>query len=219
MSTTAAITDALRARILRGELTPGEPLRQDALAAQFQVSKIPVREALSRLTAEGLLVAHAHRGVRVRELTPGQVTEVYGLRRALEPVLLDRALPRLTIVDLAEAELALTEGEPTDPEANWRFHRALYRASGWEHGLALLAPLFAVVAPYLVLYTDHLGAGDRSHDEHHALLAAARTSDAATARTVLDAHLSGAEDALVRHLEVVADAPADSPSTPATEAP
>lgn len=204
MTTAQQITGALRLRILRGDLASGEALRQDALAASFGVSKIPVREALQRLDAEGVIELLPNRGAVVRTLDAARARELYGLRRALEPVLLAEAIGRLSIVDLAEAEHALTAGEPTDPVANWRFHRALYAASGWEHGLALLEPMYAVVAPYLVLYTDRLGGDARSHAEHRQLLEHCRERDLGGAVAVLTEHLTGAETALVRHLEVVA---------------
>jgi DNA-binding GntR family transcriptional regulator len=203
VATSKGITEALRLRILRGELPPGQALPQDELAAAFGVSKIPVREALQRLDAEGVVELVPNRGAVVRTLDAARARELYGLRRGLERALLAEAVPRLTIVDLAEAEHALASGEPTDPVANWRFHRALYRASGWYRGLALLEPMFAVVSPYLVLYTERLGAGSRSHDEHGRLLDRCREGDAGGAVAELVAHLTGAEAALVDHLEVI----------------
>lgn len=200
MATTREITEALRRRILAGELPPGSPLRQDELAAGFGVSKIPVREALQRLDVEGLVELRSNRGAVVAGLTVARAREVYGLRRALEPALLARAMGRHTIVDLAAAEHALG-GTPTDPVANWAFHRALYRPSGWERGLALLEPLVAVASPYLVLYTGHLGAADRSHHEHEALLDCCRDGNTDRAADVLEVHLQAAESALVAHLE------------------
>jgi DNA-binding GntR family transcriptional regulator len=201
MSATSEIAAALRRRVLAGGLAPGTPLRQDELAAEFGVSKIPVREALQRLDVEGVVVLRTNRGAVVGALTPARAREVYGLRRALEPALLREAVPRRTIVHLAEAEHALAGSDPADPVANWRFHRALYAASGWTHGLALLEPLVAVASPYLVLYTEHLGEGSRSHDEHERLLAACRDRDADRAVAVLEEHLAGAEATLLAHLE------------------
>jgi DNA-binding GntR family transcriptional regulator len=201
MSLSRVVTDALRQQVLRGELAPGQALRQDELAAAFGVSKIPVREALQRLDAEGVVELLPNRGAVVRTLDAARARELYALRRALEPVLLAEAVPHMTIVHLAEAEHALATGDPTDPVANWRFHRALYAPSGWRHGLALIEPMFAVVAPYLVLYTDRLGAGDRSHAEHDRLLTHCRTGDTAAACAELVAHLDGAAAALVAHLD------------------
>lgn len=185
--------------MLRGDLQPGEWLRQDELARRIGVSKIPVREALHRLAAGGLLTFERNRGVRVPVLTAEDAEEVYALRLALEPVLLARAIPALSIVDLAAAEYALTGNDPLTA-ANWAFHRALYRPSGWSRGMAQVEVLFAAVAPYVLLYTQGLAGGGRSADEHKQLLAACRSGDIDEAESTLSAHLAGAADTLVRRL-------------------
>ena len=110
-------------------------------------------------------------------------------------------MPRLTIVDLAEAELALEADGATVTEANWAFHRALYRASGWQRGLAMVELLHAAVAPYVLLYTEELGGADASDEEHLALLAACRDGEVDAAVEVLHGHLDTAEAALVAWLE------------------
>ena len=79
------ITTRIRDKILAGEYSPGSPLLQDSIAAEFGVSKIPVREALVRLRAEGLIDIEAHRGFRVRPLLAAEVDEVFRLRLAIEP--------------------------------------------------------------------------------------------------------------------------------------
>jgi DNA-binding FadR family transcriptional regulator len=98
---------------------------------------------------------------------------------------------RLTIVDLATAEHAL-ESDAHDPRANWSFHRALYRASGWDRAIAVAESLHATVA----LYTEAFGGQSRSDDQHHALLEACRRRAAREARRVLTVHLDDAAAAL-----------------------
>jgi len=196
MSTVDAVQESVMAEMLRGELVPGTWLRQDDLAERLGVSKIPVREALQRLAAIGLLRFEANRGVIVPSLSAAEAEENYALRRAIEPLLLDRALPSLSIVDLAEAELALTSESLSLTEANWAFHRALYRASGWEQGMAMTEILHAAVAPYVVLYTERLGAAQHSEDEHTAILNACRQGDQTTAHNLLVEHLDTAAEAL-----------------------
>lgn len=187
--------------LLRGELPPGTWLRQGQLAARHGVSTVPVREALQRLTALGLLRFEPNRGAVVPTLSAADAAEQYALRRGIEPQLLRRAVPRLTIVDLAEAELALQRPELTVTEANWAFHRSLYRASGWQRGLAIVELLHTAVAPYVLLYTARLGGGDVSEAEHEALLAACRAGDVEAATVVLRDHLDHAEAALVGWLQ------------------
>src|SRR6187401_1017186 len=79
------IVTRIRDKILSGDYAPGSALLQDSIAAEFGVSKIPVREALVRLRAEGLIDIEAHRGFRVRPLLASEVDEVFRLRLALEP--------------------------------------------------------------------------------------------------------------------------------------
>jgi DNA-binding GntR family transcriptional regulator len=79
------VTDALRARILAGAYEPGAPLRQDAVAAELGVSRIPLREALNHLEAEGLVLGLAHRGYVVREMSTSEAEELFNLRLQLEP--------------------------------------------------------------------------------------------------------------------------------------
>src|SRR6266704_663870 len=128
MSTVDRVEQRVRRGLLRGDYPPGTWLRQDDLAAELGVSKIPVREALQRLAAASLVTFEPNRGALVRPLTAADAEEIFALRRAVEPELLQRAIARQTIVDLATAELALASKDHTLPEANWQFHRALYSA-------------------------------------------------------------------------------------------
>ncbi len=199
MSTVDRVQDLLVTEMLRGALAPGSWIRQDEMAERFGTSKIPVREALQRLAMVGLVRFEPNRGAVVPELTAAEAEESYALRSAMEVQLLAQALPRLSIVDLAEAELALADDGPLT-EANWRFHRALYRASGWARGLAMVEILNAAVAPYVILYTEGLGGARHSDAEHRALLEACRNGDADTALDLLRLHLSAASTALIRYL-------------------
>src|SRR5438874_11719461 len=95
--TVAGMTvDALRERILRGDYPEGEPLRQDALADELGVSRIPVREALRQLEAEGLVTFSPHRGAVVSSLSLDEIVELFELRAEIETDLLARAIPRTT---------------------------------------------------------------------------------------------------------------------------
>ena len=188
--------------MLRGALDPGTWLRQDVLASELGVSKIPVREALQRLTAMGLLRVEENRGIVVPRMTAADADENYTLRRSIEVELLRRAVPRINIVDLAEAEMAMVSGGRTSPTAaNWAFHRALYRASGWSRGLAMAEILHASMAPYVLLYLASLGGQETSDDEHAALLAACKDGDVEQAVMLLDTHMAVAAAALMAFLD------------------
>ncbi|MEL6981617.1 MAG: GntR family transcriptional regulator [Actinomycetota bacterium] len=213
MSTVDRVQASVMGGLLRGRFEPGTWLRQDDLAEELAVSKIPVREALQRLAATGLLRFEANRGAVVPQLTASDAAEIYELRLGIEPRLLDRAIPRLTIVDLAEAEVALQSDHLSLTEANWSFHRSLYRAAGWDRGLGVAETLHVAVAPYVLLYTEQLGGARDSDAEHLALLDACRHGDRATAADLLITHLDQAKAALVDVLD-----PGDGLSPPTAPA-
>jgi DNA-binding GntR family transcriptional regulator len=200
MSAVDLVEQRVRDGLLRGDYAPGSWLRQDDLAAELGVSKIPVREALQRLAAASLVTFETNRGAMVRPLTAVDAEEIFTLRLAVEPELLRRAIGRHTIVDFASAELALTSKSSTLTEANWTFHRALYHAAGWPRALAMVETLNAAVAPYVLLYSQGLGGGGRSDAEHHQLLEQCRAGDARGAVPTLRAHVRTAADALASYL-------------------
>jgi DNA-binding GntR family transcriptional regulator len=200
MSTVDRVERSVIDDLLRGELGPGTRIRQDALATELGVSKIPVREALQRLSAVGLLQFETNRGATVPAMSVAEAHENSVLRTAIEVELLRAAVPNLTIVDLAEAELALASDEMGVTESNWVFHRALYRAAGWTRGLAIVEILHAAVAPYVLLYIESLGGAEDSDAEHIALLEACRSGDVDLAITLLRSHLSDASDAVIGFL-------------------
>src|SRR5262250_1585664 len=106
-SLTSAVADKLRDQIIRGEIAEGTQLRQDAIATQYQVSRIPVREALRQLDAEGLISIVPNRGAIVPALSPNDIEELFSIRALLEPEVLKLSIPHLTEEDLAEADAVL----------------------------------------------------------------------------------------------------------------
>lgn len=103
-SATGRILQALRTQILSGEIHPGERLRQEDLAERLGGSRLPVREALRTLAAEGLVEIEANKGARVPVLDRGEVDTLYRMRERLEPLALATSLPRLTAGDLNAVE-------------------------------------------------------------------------------------------------------------------
>ena len=200
LSTVERVEQRVRQGLLRGDYPPGAWLRQDDLASELGVSKIPVREALQRLAAASLVTFEPNRGALVRPLAAADAEEIFALRQALEPKLLRRAIGRQTTVDLATAELALTSGSLPLTEANWLFHRALYHAASWPRALAIVETLHTAVAPYVLLYTESLGGATHSDMEHRELLDYCRAGDARSAARVLRGHLLAAASALAAYL-------------------
>ena len=200
----AAAAAALRQRILSGAFPAGAQLRQDALAAEFGVSRIPIREALVQLEAEGLVRIVPHRGAVVAALSGEEVEELFELRALLEPRLLRRSGPRLTAEDhdalattLAEygAELA-ADHVGRWGELNTRFHERLYGRAERPRTQALVSTLLREADRHTrmqLALTRDLG---RAQAEHAELAALCRAGRIAEACRLLKAHIDHAGAAL-----------------------
>jgi DNA-binding GntR family transcriptional regulator len=170
--------EELRRRILAGEFRAGEALRQDALAEEFGISRIPVREAFRQLAAEGLVTIHAHRGAVVSTLSPEEIAELFDLRALLEPDLIRRAVPRMAEADFVEAARILSEYSAAIDrsdlnawgELNTEYHLALYRPAARVQTLALVRTLLANTDRYTRLQLAVAGGTDRAKAEHAELL-------------------------------------------------
>lgn len=205
-NTPELVAHHLRQSILRGELKSQQPLRQDKLANDLGVSKIPVREALAQLKAEGLVTYKSNRGAFVTALSPHEAKEIYLMRIALETMALEHAVPNLTKTDLARARSALividVEDDPAKwAELNWEFHSAIYQSANMPHLLSTLETLHVNVGRYLVLYLDGMAFQKKSQKEHYALLDACKNGAVQTAIGLLKQHLLDASGSLERYLE------------------
>jgi DNA-binding GntR family transcriptional regulator len=198
----------LRSHILSGALGDGMPLRQDAIAGEFGVSRIPVREALAQLEAEGLVRLERHRGAFVAELSAEDVAELFELRAAIEPALLRRALPRMTTRDLeavatasATFETALSGGNRDRwGELNWRFHEALYRPAARPRTLRLLREHNNSTGRCIRLHLGLEGSVSLAQAEHRQLLELCRAREVEGAAELLTRHIEAAGNALVELL-------------------
>ena len=200
-----SIADSLRADILRGNFKSGQALKQDEIAAQFGVSKIPVREALVQLKAEGLVNFYPNRGAFVSELSAAEADEIYVMRIALETAVLARAIPNLTVAELNHAEEILKAIDQEENiakwgELNWEFHGTLYAPAALPRLMDTIKALHTNIARYLVLYLAGMAYQKKSQKEHRAILAACRHGDIEKAINVLEVHLRGASEHLVSYL-------------------
>jgi DNA-binding GntR family transcriptional regulator len=201
-----SVADRLRVRILDNELAEGDTLRQEAIAAKYAVSRIPVREALRQLEAEGLVVFHRHRGAVVSRLNVNEVGELFDLRILIERDLIRRAVPRADEADLdnclthleASEEAFRSGGVRQWGELNWKFHEALYRPAGRDRSLNLAQMLNLNTDRYvrIQLSLEH-AALERAMSDHRRLYKLYSDRDAEGAVAMLDEHLAKARDALV----------------------
>ena len=206
---TGMTLDALRERILRGAFPEGEPLRQDAIAEELGVSRIPVREALRQLEAEGLVTFHPHRGAVVTTLSLDEITELFELRADIESDLLRRSIPlmkpadhRLATEILDAYETALHTGKVAAwGELNWQFHSSLYAPSNRLFTLGIVGKLHQHSDRYLRMQLSLTHGESRARSEHRAILAAVRKRDTVKAPTLMRAHILDAGRSLVSFLE------------------
>lgn len=205
-STPELIANALRQAIMHGIFEEGQSLRQDEIASKFGVSRIPVREALRQLEAEGLVTFHPNRGATVTTLSPTEVQEIFEIRAALETTALKLAIPHLTDTELHQADQILAATHQATEVAqwsalNWEFHETLYAPAQRPRLLTLIKTLHTNGDRYVRLQlakTDYLESSQR---EHQQILEACQHHHTDTAIALLQQHITTAGDRLVAYLQ------------------
>ena len=200
------IAESLRDEILRGAIAPGAPLRQEEVAERFQVSRIPVRDALLRLEAQGLVHVYPNRGAFVVSLSSDEVREIYEMRVLLEGDLLERAVPRMTAddwrrIDAAHADAAQTADTPDWVDGDWRFHRALYEPARRARQLGLIEHLRGTVARFWTVREVLPGKSEEWLADHRAIVEACRARSSIAARRRVEDHLRRAMELVLAGLE------------------
>lgn len=199
----AWIVDELRRRILAGELPRGAALRQDDLARQFGASITPVREALSQLEAEGLVVSERNRGVRVAGVDIEQLIATYAVRRLIETYAMRRVTLRVSRRDIARAREILDAHRAdadaaTIREQNRAFHFLLYDRCGMPALIERIAATWQAFPWDLTLHAD-----DRleaSHREHLDILAQLETGDPDRVAAATERHLQNGFASVLKQL-------------------
>lgn len=200
----AQVADELRRQIIAGELAEGFQLRQEQLAAEFGISKVPVREALNQLEAEGLVVQQFHRGAVVAGLSFDQIMQTFELRAQIEVWLIGLALPHATPEDVKNAGrraslLENSEDASSLPSLNWQFHQALYRPAGKEHVLEYVHKLHLQVERFVRMQFRLAVQIERVVREHAELLELYARRDPAV-QQCLHRHIMGSAERLAERL-------------------
>ncbi len=199
------VADALREAINSGRLEDGAVLNQVEIAELFNVSRVPVREAMRLLEAEGLIEAAAHRSPVVRTLSPERVAELYELRALIEGHLVAAATPHAdeaTIARLTEINKQLRDEDDHVRwlELNAEFHRTLYAPSGKAESIEVLDQLRTRAERYVQMWSG--GRGVRRNAaatrEHARIVKLVREGDAEGARAEVVAHIDHTRDAVMR---------------------
>ncbi len=194
------VYQAIHDSIICGRILPGDPLRQVELAQELGVSARTVREALSRLVAEGVAEYEPHRGVRVARFTIADQEELYRMRSAIEGMAFEDAAAKITQEEIEHLRsIVLVASQNEDPQSaetarhyNQEFHWTIIRASGKPQLIRILDLIWKSMFTYHVGFeqlTDHLVGRQKDIDTHYAILDALEARDGSLARKLLEEHI------------------------------
>jgi DNA-binding GntR family transcriptional regulator len=197
---------ALHDAIVRGELRPGERLPIEELADVLDMSPMPIREALRRLDAVGLVENVPHRGARVTELSLEDLRDVYEARLALEPLAVQHAAERFDSDDAERGQEALAalnklgdQSTPATWAAHTAFHFSLYEPAGSAWLVRLIRPLWESSERYRLAAPTRRKLSMR-RDEHERILRACVDHQPAAARAELHNHLARTANMVARSM-------------------
>jgi DNA-binding GntR family transcriptional regulator len=203
-----ALAETLRDEIIRGDLVPSQHLRLEEIAARYDVSTMPVREALRNLESEGLVTIFPHRGATVTRLSADELQDIYDIRAVLEEMATRIAVPLLTEDTLSELE-SLIEGIDNYPDdvatlvkLNHQFHLALYAASGRSHLCELIRILRFRAQHYLHVFIteSELGHTPQTQGEHRVILETCRRGDSEKAAELMHHHVAQVGRAIIEYV-------------------
>lgn len=205
---TQVVVEAIRSQILSGQIKAGEPLRQAALAEQLNVSRIPIREALLQLEAEGLVKFEPHKGATATEISPELIDELFELRALLEADLLARSIPLLTEDDFSLAaqmlEKLASALQSPDHAGEWStlntaFHSCLYKANR-PQSIEIVGNLNKNADRYIRMHLQFAGGINKASAEHQRLLDLCKKRDIQGACSELTSHILHAKDEIKQFL-------------------
>lgn len=194
------VADKLRHWILNGQLAGGDFIRQEEIAQELGVSRFPVREALTILESEGLVIKQAFRGTIVAEVSLNDIKEIYALRELLEEYLLKHAIPNTTENDLQYLEEIVRKSTRCSSDEEWaqlntEFHLALYKPSNLPMTLQTLEQLVRRADRYFRLQqtmSDTLR--ESSTKQHQNIIDQIRAGDSDAATAALKDHIKWNSD-------------------------
>jgi DNA-binding GntR family transcriptional regulator len=186
----------LRSAIVTGQLHEGEPIRQDEVAALFKVSKIPVREALKRLEAEGLVAFQRNRGAVVHSLSEAEIVQIFEIRAMLETNAIRLSVPNMTADVLERAQFlcdrfARERDRVRWAELHWAFHACLYTSANRPVLLDLIQSINNRTERYLHIQLTTAAGREKADNEHQGLVDACRAGEAEHAAQLIHGHIMG----------------------------
>ena len=199
-----AVLNSLRKMLSSGKLKPGQQIIQDTLATRLGVSRVPLREALKVLQAEGRVIHEPHRGYFVAELNITDLVEIYRLRTILETEALQVGVPNITKKDLDQIAKLAQDVEnvskksdiPAIAAANRKFHMAILKLCNQDRLMRIIDNLWDFTDNYRILYLSNEKNRLKVATEHAKIISALRAKDATKVVKLHDAHRNHAVAAL-----------------------
>jgi DNA-binding GntR family transcriptional regulator len=192
--------ERIKNAIITGEFVPGQPVIESELAEWCAVSRTPIREALTRLKQDGLLI-RTDRGLVVRERSPEEILDIYETRILLEAAAARAAAACRSLLDVVQIRLGAHEFANIDPaneramaEANRGFHRAIWKASHNESLTDVLDRLGSHLSRYPMATLSRPGRWAEANAEHMAILAAIENQEVQLAHDLSAKHFTRARD-------------------------
>ncbi len=194
-TTSTEVARVLRRRILSGRYSDDQFIRQEVIAQELGVSRIPVREALAQLESEGLVIRVKYRGALVPRLSLEEIAEIYELRSMLEPYLLRHSIMNITTDQIAHLREIVERSRSTTEVPEWAgmnvdFHRSLFEVARKPLALQTLDNLLTRADRYLKMQSFNSSTSKEESDQQHA-----RILDLVEARDI-----DGATEALREHI-------------------
>jgi len=197
---------ALREAIIKGILAPGQEIDEELVARNLNISRMPVRQAIGILEAEGLVKRRHRKGAIVTELTIAEIEELYNIRSCLEGLAVKKAVPNYTeehiesLRDCLETMNVRSDAAVSYLELNNKFHMMLYEPCEWDYLLNLIIRHRNNAARYMLLAHEALMRRARRSVKHQSILKACERRDAEKASEMVHQHIIDAMETLLTSL-------------------
>jgi len=204
-SASIIISRYLREAIVSGDLPENEPVRQEQIAQMFNVSKIPVREALKTLEAEGLVVFYRNRGAVVASISEPELAQMFEVRILLESSIMRLSVPHMTAQHFKKIAAACDRFIMEDDasrwaELNWELHLAMYEAANRPFMINMIKSIHDKLERYLRVQLTVADGLIQADKEHRKILEACKNRDAEGAAELMKNHIAGVCQDLYSHL-------------------
>ncbi len=208
----STIVENLRDDIICGEYLPGQRLLLEEIAARFDISTTPVREALSDLESEGIVTIFPHRGAVVTQFSADDLQDIYDIRATLEEMATRLAVPNVSDATLKQMLAYIDQMDShlgelvTLVKLNHSFHITLYNASGRRHLCELTNMLRYRTQHYLHAYISYLGGMPQAQADHRAILEACEQGNVDRAAMLIHSHVATVGGAIVDYVRNLEEA-------------